>query len=263
MKTGCNNGYFSELAFASLDYLSQVSVGKRLTTDSKDLTMAALTLGIQINDYYDIDNFKAQYYLELLRGLKSKNPERYQDFRRYRKEISRLEKNRPDPQALAKTQEEKEKAITEYRERVNRLSLAFCCSVAFDKALKLFFEEGNYEWFEPFFHLVMASQVIDDYIGRKGDLAHNRPSFYTMLSSDRELATREDNPTLGTKRKMMKLFHGYVKKSKNNCPGFMAPIRSAVKGMVVYPPAIDLARAISPSEKVTSIVMSKRDRHDL
>ena len=262
LKIGCGGGRFGKFAFASLNYLSQASGGERLAPDSRNLTMAALALGVQINDYYDMGSFKPQGYLELLRSLKSKNPERYEDFRRYRRETSKLEKNRPDPQVLPGTQKEREEAIIKYREQIDRLSLAFCCSMAFDRPLKFFFEKGKPEWFEPFFHLVMASQVIDDYIGRKGDLAHNRPSFYTMLSSHRELETQEDRLTLRTRRKMMGLFFDYVKKSKDNCPGFMAPIRSAIRGMVVYPPVVDLVRAIPSLEKVVPFVMTKRDRHN-
>ena len=224
--------------------------------------MAVLSLGTQINDHYDTGKYNPQYYTKSLRNLRRENPDRYKDFKRYRKETSRLEKNRPDPWALIENQDRREKAVIEYREKVDRLSLAFCCSVAFNKPLKFFLEENGPRWFEPFFHLVMASQVIDDYVGRRGDLAFNRPSFYTMLSSPQEAKTQKDEPTLKKRRRMIDLFIEYLKKSKNNCPSYMAPIRSAVVvGMATYPPVADLIKSFPfpiPRQIILPI-MSRRD----
>lgn len=263
LKTYSNDNRFGHFAFAALDYLSRISTGKGLPADSKNFTMAILTIGTQINDYYDTGKFNPRYYSSLLRSLKRKNPERYEDFKKYRKETSRLEKKRPDPRALIGDQERKEKAIIKYREGVDRLSLSFCCSVAFDKPFEFFFEKGGPPWFESFFHLVMASQVIDDYVGRRGDLAFNRPSFYTMLSSPQEAKTRKNRSALKKKRKMIGLYIDYVRKSQDNCPSFMAPIRSAVIGMAIYPSVADLIKAFPLPEKLTSHIMSRRDIRDL
>lgn len=263
LKNGCGSGKFGKFAFASLDYLSSVTRGRRLTSESKELTMAALSLGVKINDYYDMGTLSPRNYMKLLRGMRKDNLGRYEDFKEYRRRISRLEKNRPNPQALAQGQEDERKAVIEYREAVNRLSLAFCCSVAFDEPLASFLGKDKPNWFDPFFNLVMASQVVDDYIGRKGDLAHNRPSFYTMFCSPQELVSQNARPNMKKRRGLMRLFFEYIRKSKDNSPGFLTPIRSAVAGMAAYPVVADLVKAIPFLDKARPFIMSKRDSSNL
>jgi len=263
LRDGCESGRFGKFAFASLDYLSLVTGGKRLTSETKGLTMAALLLGVKINDYDDVGTLSPRDYMGLLRGMRKDNPERYEDFRKYRRKISRLEKNRPNLQALARRQEGGERATIEYRQAVNHLSLAFCCSVAFNKPLASFLGKDKPNWFDPFFNLVMASQVIDDYIGREGDLLHNRPSFYTMLCSPQELASQSVRSNMKKRRTLMKLFLDYVKRSKDSSPGFLRPIRSAVAGLAAYPAAVGLVRSVPSLDKAKPFIMSKRDRNDL
>lgn len=250
-------GKFSRFSIASLDYLSQVTEGKKLGGEEKQLLMLVLALGVKINDFYDEGVLRSGVYKKLRREFWEIAPDRQKDFSRYRRELSLLEKKRPDPQSLI-NDGKRLSLIESYRKAVNRLSLAFCCSIAFDKPLA-----DAFPWFESFFNCVMAAQVVDDLVGRAGDVLHNRPSFYTAVCFPHEISEGKVEFGQETKKKLSGLFMKYYQQSHKTAPNYMRPIINAVFLIrKTYPFLIEAVRR-PPLEKLAFKVMSRRDREDL
>lgn len=160
---------------ASLEYINSL---ERLLPKQKirrERLEQIVTLGKIINDWYDTGELDVDRYKKIRREI---CPEIKSDWTIFWKRIRNLERNRPSFDSEAGK-------IIRYREGVNKISLAFCCSVAMEKSISDFVNEDNEfsnhcpNWFKSFFYLTMAGQVVDDYIGRRGDITEKRPSFYT------------------------------------------------------------------------------------
>jgi hypothetical protein len=243
----CN---FRKLCLASLDYVHRLQTGHGLSTEKRIIVNGFLSLGMAINDYYDINSFDQRYYRNLRNDLKLLSPSREKDYCQYRQEVSALEKNRPSPMELIARGEQRLLSIQEYREQVNHLSLAFSFSVAFDRPFANYWDKihelprEERINFIGFYNAVMALQVIDDLVGRQGDISSNRPSFYTAVCLPEELSARKivpGNPE--AVNSLDKIFNQYLAETEACAHRELSPILTAVKMIkIVYPGLTDIVR---------------------
>jgi hypothetical protein len=261
-----------KISLAALDYAHRVSKGGRLSEEKKQLVGKFLTLGVTINNFYDIDLLDAEKYKDLRKEFKRQVPERENDFLRYRKELSILEKNRPIPSELHENNSKRLEPIKRYREDVNRLSLAFSFAIAFDKPLSSYYEsfdaqtEEERDIFEGFYNSVMAMQVVDDIVGRGGDITKDRPSFYTATCTEEEIKRKEIlQGNKETYKKLDELFFGYYDEANKNSTEKLKPILNAVRfTKTIYPKLTELAKKYKFLESVAGVnILSDRDKKDL
>ena len=260
-----------KITLAALDYAHRVSNGNGLSEEKKQLAGNILTMGAMVNDFYDVDTLEAEKYKDLRKEFKRQVPERENDFLRYRKELSRLEKGRPVPSELHEKNRKRLEPIKRYREDLNKLSLAFSFAIAFDKPLSAYYENFDAQTkeerslFKGFYNAVMALQVVDDLVGRGGDLAKDRPSFYTATCTKEEVQKQEFLAgNKETYKKMDKLFFGYFDEANKHSSEKLKPILSAVRfTKTVYPKLTELARKYKFIETATGVnVLSWRDKED-
>ena len=260
-----------KITLAALDYAHRVSRGNGLIEEKKQLAGKFLITGALINDFYDVDILETEMYKEARKEFKTQAPERENDFQRYRKELSTLEKGRPIPSELLKNNCSRLEPIKKYREDLDKLSLAFSFAIAFDKPLSGYYENFGAQTvqerslFKGFFNAVMALQVVDDLVGRGGDLAQDRPSFYTATCTEEEIQKHE--VLAGNKetyKKMDKLFFGYFDEANRHSSEKLKPILNAVRfTKTVYPKLTELARKHPFIETATGLnILSSRDRED-
>jgi len=263
-------GGFKKVCLASMDYLARVKMGAPLDDDKKVVLGNILTIGTTINDYYDLGLLKPEKYKELRRRFQKLAPEREADFLVYRRTLSDLEKTRPEPSVL--DDETRRTRIVEYREKVNRLSLAFTFSVAYKKPLGDFYEidgtlsEKDRAVFEGYLNAVMALQVVDDIVGRGGDLRGNRPSFYTAFCEQQEII--DGIPNKGNQKifkNMDYLFTYYCRKAEENSPAELKPILSATRAIkAIYPVFTDIARKNAKLSTIAGVnLLTWRDNRNL
>ncbi len=257
---------FRYACLTSLDYLSRTKYGRELTPEKKAIINLALILGVQINDYYDINRLNKPWYKQIRKTFKNLSSEREDDFRKYRRSLSDLERNRPVPSEIANS-EERLSRIKKYREDVNRLSLAFSFSVAFDIDLDevLNIDYVNDPYFKGFFNLIMAMGVVDDMVGRKGDVEKDRPSFYTAVCDIRELTERKASPSLKPVfSKLNDIFNSYFNEAKSVSPPSLKPIISAVRAVrMIYPTIVGLAKEHKIVSNLVGDFLSQRDLNNL
>ena len=187
---------FSGLAMSALDYLGYQQNRNFCGDVSRKAVERILRLGKLINDYYDLGRLDSRNYIAERRALK-RNGGTLSDYLFYRKQISRLEKARPIPPACGNEGKEK---IFRYREQTNLVSLAMACvaglGLNFEDLIDtedLKIAENAPVWFEGLFSLVMALQVVDDWVGWRGDLGAKRPSFFTAFIRE-DISPEEISP---------------------------------------------------------------------
>jgi len=175
---------FGGLVMTALDYLGYQQNGNFCDDMSRKAAWRILRLGKLINDYYDLGCLDKRGYIAEKRALRE-DREVLPDYSLYRTQISRLEKARPIPPIPG---DEGEERIFRYREQTNLVSSAMVCVAGLGlnfedlvdtKDLKI--AENAPAWFEGLFSLVMALQIIDDWVGWRGDLGAKRPSFFTAF----------------------------------------------------------------------------------
>ncbi|OGM08320.1 hypothetical protein A2Z67_01470 [Candidatus Woesebacteria bacterium RBG_13_36_22] len=262
---------YKKICLAALDYAHRVSKDSRLSEEKKRLTGKLLELGVSINNFYDIDLLDTEEYKDLRKEFRGMAPERENDFQRYRKELSTLEKNRPIPSEFHENNIKRLETIKCYREDVNRLSLAFTFAVAFDKPLSGYYEgfdaqtEEERSLFEGFHNAVMAMQVVDDIVGRKGDIAKDRPSFYTAVCSEAEMEGQNTKATNEPYGQLDNIFNEYYDKANGYLSEKFKPILNAVKFTKTFFPKLSgLVRKYEFLETVTGVnILTDRDRKDM
>src|SRR4030043_1831549 len=124
-------GRFRKVSMAALDYICKLNNGCKLNFEQKKIVGIILTLGKHINDYYDVGSLDSSKYKDLRKEFKRLIPEKNNDFKRYQKELSRVEKQRPRPSQLVENKEGRFGQIINYREEVNKLYLAFAFAIVF------------------------------------------------------------------------------------------------------------------------------------
>lgn len=216
---------FKALSLAALDYTSQKH-NLNFTPLRHQVVAYILSLGIVINDYYDIDRLDKKKYRQLRKSI-SEDPFMEEQYHAYFKSIRQIEQNRPLP---GNTQ-----GCIDYREKLNLISLAVNCSLAFEIPLttmvdthsKVSIKPDAPVWFQPLFFTVMALQVVDDMIGCQGDSLNHRPSFFTAFG---ELQNLTDIKSIRQHfSKMGKLFNDYLEQAKAIDPGYVYPFILASK----------------------------------
>ena len=264
-------GNVKTMFVSAVDYMKRAQDGRGLSKEKRKIVNDVLLLGIAINNYYDMGVFNSNEYKGLRRKIKTELMEREEDYLRYRRELSNLEKHRPNPSEPIFSAEDRSAKIIKYREDVNKLSLAFAFSIAFDRPLSDYYEnfgiqsQESQRGFNGFFNATMALQIVDDLIGMKGDLRHNRPSFYTAVCSKREIDEKKPRNDMVTFDKLEKLFSMYTEKMNSNMLDNMQPIVVAVHAIkVVYPRLTEFIRNHRSLQKLGGLhLLTWRDRVDL
>ena len=243
-----------------------------MSNEKKEAIGNILTLGTAINNFYDIGLLKVNEYMKLRNIFKTLHPYKENDFRRYRRDLTQLEKHRPVPSVYHEKGKSRLEPMKKYREDVNRLSVAFSFSVAFDKPLSDYYEgndklsEEDKSIFEGFYNAVMAMQVVDDIVGREGDLKYDRPSFYTASCTPQEIKTQKVLDENGnTYDNLNRLFSHYCNQSDQYASNKLRPILSAVRfTKIIYPRLTDLAKKYNKLETIGGInLLTWRDKANL
>jgi len=265
-------GRLRKISLAAMDYCYKASEGEKMTPAQRNILGIMLTLGKNINDYYDTGIWESKKYKKLRKEFKRLLPERNDDFIRYQQTISRIEKNRPTPSHLMANPDLREKMIVDYRERLNWIYLAFSFSLAHDRPISNYYEDydnnsdKHKNLFRGYFNSLMALQVVDDIVGRYGDLVNDRPSFYTAVCSHEEILNKfirkEGNDTY---QKIENIFEGYYLKAKG-CPlRVLKPVLTVVRlTKNIYPKLTELSRKTDLLKKAPGVdPLSLRDRCNL
>ena len=264
-------GRIRKVSMAALDYVCKLNKGCKLNFEQKKIVGIILTLGKHINDYYDVGSLDSSKYKDLRKEFKRLIPEKNSDFKRYQKELSRVEKQRPLPSQLLGDEEVRFNHIRSYRERVNKLYLSFAFAIALDKPMASYYEDYNsqsekdIQIFEGFFNSVMAMQVVDDIVGREGDLINDRPSFYTAFCTVDEIQNKTVINDKKTFQNLNVLFSHYYDNANSYSLPELKPILSAVKFTKnIYPKITQLARKYKFLGNIPCIdILTERDRNNL
>src|SRR4030042_905389 len=267
----CVEGRFRKVGMAALDYVCKFNNGCKLNLGQKRIVGIILTLGKSVNDFYDIGFLDSDKYKGLRKEFKRLIPEKNNDFKRYQKELSRVEKQRPRPSQLVENKEGRFGQIINYREEVNKLYLAFAFAIVFDKPMGAYYEDydslspKDKQIFEGFSNSIMAMQVVDDIVGREGDLKNDRPSFYTAFCTVDEIQNKTVINDKKTFQNLNVLFSHYYDNANSYSLPELKPILSAVKFTKnIYPKITQLARKYKFLGNIPWIdILTERDRNNL
>jgi hypothetical protein len=270
VRTPSNKSGFEKIMIAALDFLVKQKKTGEISSEKmherKAVWSNVLVLGATINDWYDLGELNTRKYIRLRRQLRNLVPQRMDDFVRYREELFSLEKHRPKPSEFEVNDSERRKEIIKYREDVNRISLAFAFSVCFDKPIGEYLSEdvghkpGD---FAGFLNSVMAMQVLDDYVGRNGDLRNNRPSFFTAVCNQKTINNERIDPNDGFKKGMNGLFNHYLIEAKRSSPRNLSPILTAVSASrILYPLLVDFVKKNTFAQTLFGFITTERDKND-
>lgn len=184
---------FETFCIAAMDYVSWGIGYSGLGSEERENLREVLKMGIAVNNFWDEGWFDKESFGRARRVITGKGLSG--DFHTYYGDVIDLERNRPKP-------EEGFLAVSEYREKVNIVSLGISCAAAgLGKYGELVSEDrliANESplWFKDLWNTVMALQVVDDMIGWAGDVQHSRPSFYTALAIGEKMPRNQVVKTL-------------------------------------------------------------------
>lgn len=237
---------------AAVEYINANTGRDPLTVRQRENIQGAIKLGVIVNNYWDEKILAYGEYRQRRRTIGRNGLAT--DYRRYYRDITSVEKNRPDPRVSNSDE------VFEYREKLNAVALGGVCAMAElgryydfineDQQLKT----GTENWFSNLWKIVMALQVIDDQIGWVGDVKHNRPSFYTGLALGSGLPRKEINSILDLKRRE------YLKEVENEGTEVKMEPLMMVVGMlgIVLPKAYEVLRKVPGGH----IFMKGREKHE-
>lgn len=237
---------FRVACLSALEYAASAK-GIEFAEENKVCAALTLSLGVDINEFYDSQKLDPERYKYKRRKLRNLSPNAVEVYKKYFAVTRNLERNRPCPES---DEENLSTEITEYREKVNLISLAANCAVAFNQKIENFvnirnnavdFNTDTPSWFKGLYYAVMALQVIDDRVGWKGDLDNRRPSFFTAFlpqAGNLEELKKPGKISKAVLEKMDQLFEDYLTKAYQSDPEFIFPICHLTKAIKIFYPKV-------------------------
>ena len=201
-----------------------------------------LTLGIAINDHYDVGYLDTKNYRQSRQSVCA-HPFNQEQYRVYFKTIRKIERGRPSP---GNPQD-----CIAYRKQLNLVSLAINCSFAFQVPLEdmintqpqVSLKKTTPVWFQPLFHTIMALQVVDDMVGYRGDFLNNRPSFFTAFNKSQGEDLSNSNCVRQHFAQMEELFCTYFNQAKEGDSDYIYPFALASNFIHCFlPPMAEFSR---------------------
>lgn len=234
---------------SAMDYLQRRCGLNKTDNDEGNRLSSTLVLGVIMNDYYDQKKFDEQDREQYRQHRRNFSKRLQKDYRQYFMDLRKLERGRPGL-------EDGEGKIIEYREQLNRVTLAISFSAANFGNYRELMEGSGSPIFENVLKLIYALQIADDRVGYRGDSREKRPSYYTAI-------TRGENPDKLDKEAAKKLnsqLRDYLKSVDVGEYSAMAPLVFAV-GVIgmIYPPITDAARVLRLEKWV---MVGDRDKID-
>lgn len=253
------SGRFRSLSLSAIDYISKQK-NILITESNRSFVKQTLDLGVQINDFYDLQMLSNKNYKKVRRNLK-KDQKIELEYDRYFKTIRQLERDRPEMGDEAK--------CISYRENCNLVSLAINCALAFNMSLtdfvdlesinKLILNSRSPDWFQSIYYSVMSLQVVDDMIGYQGDFRNKRPTYFTAFTKQSEVSITKDQRNIIFK-KMSLVYNHYIEAAKAIDANFISPVTFLSQIIhFSYPKIAQLADELN-LKMITRIILTKRDR---